>query len=135
MDAFAGTTLSVSACAGENWTVQQINAIMRGPAWPTTAIVLTWDDFGGFYDHVPPPVVDHFGFGPRVPLIVISPYTKEGTVSHTIYEYASVLQFIETRYKMKGLARRDVEANSLLDMFDFSQVPAPPLILPLRKCS
>ena len=55
VDAFAGTTLNVSACAGENWTVQQINAIMQGPDWPTTAIVLTWDDFGGFYDHVPPP--------------------------------------------------------------------------------
>jgi phospholipase C len=133
--AFAGTTLNVSACAGENWTVQQINAIMQGPAWPTTAIVLTWDDFGGFYDHVPPPGVDQLGLGPRVPLIVISPYVKERTVSHTVYEFASVLQFIETRHKVKALAGRDVEANSLLDMFDFSQVPAPPLILPLRNCS
>jgi phospholipase C len=134
VDSFAGTTLNVSACVGENWTVQQINAIMRGPAWPTTAIVLTWDDFGGFYDHVPPPTVDSFGLGPRVPLIVISPYAKEGTISHTVYEYASVLQFIEARFKIKALGRRDVEANSLLDMFDFSQTPAPPLILPLRTC-
>jgi phospholipase C len=135
VDSFAGTTLNVSACAGENWTVQQINAIMRGPAWPTTAIVLTWDDFGGFYDHVPPPAVDTLGFGPRVPLIVISPYAREGTVSHTVYEFASVLQLIEARYKTKALGLRDVEANSLLDMFDFSQTPAPPLILPLRRCS
>jgi phospholipase C len=135
VSAFAGTTLNVSACAGENWTVQQINAIMRGPAWPTTAIVLTWDDFGGFFDHVPPPGVDQLGFGPRVPLIVISPYVKEGTVSHTVYEYASVLQLIETHHKVKALGRRDLEANSLLDMFDFSQAPAPPLILPLRNCS
>ena len=134
VNAFAGTTLSVSACEGENWTVQYINAIMQGPAWPTTAIVLTWDDFGGFYDHMPPPTVDHFGLGPRVPLIMISPYVKERTVSHTAYEFASVLQFIETRYKLKALTSRDVDANSLLDMFDFSQVPAPPLILPLRKC-
>jgi phospholipase C len=133
--AFAGTTLSVSACEGENWTVRQINAIMRGPAWPTTAIVLTWDDFGGFYDHVPPPDFDQLGLGPRVPLIVISPYVKEGTVSHTLYEFASVLQLIEQRHKLKALGRRDVEANSLLDMFDFSQVPAPPLVLPLRHCS
>jgi phospholipase C len=124
-----------SACEGENWTVQQINAIMQGPAWATTAIVVTWDDFGGFYDHVPPPTVDRLGLGPRVPLIVISPYVKEGTVSHTVYEFASVLQFIETRYKLKALVSRDVEANSLLDMFDFDQVPAPPLILPLRHCS
>jgi phospholipase C len=135
VDAFAGTTLSVSVCAGENWTVQQINAIMRGPAWPTTAIVLTWDDFGGFYDHVPPPGVDRFGYGPRVPLIVISPYAKEGTVSHTVLEYASVLQLIETRHKLKALTSRDAEANSLLDMFDFFQAPAPPLILPIRNCA
>lgn len=135
VDAFAGTTLSVSACAGENWTVQQINAIMQSPAWPTTAIVLTWDDFGGFYDHVPPPGVDSLGLGPRVPLIVISPYVREGVVSHTVYEYASVLQLIESRYRLKGLTSRDVEANSLLDMFDFTQSPAPPLILPLRTCS
>jgi phospholipase C len=135
VDAFAGTTLSVSACEGENWTVQQINAIMEGPDWPTTAIALTWDDFGGFYDHVPPPEVDRLGLGPRVPLIVMSPYVKEGTVSHTVYEFASVLSFIETRFKLKALTRREVEANSLLDMFDFSQAPAPPLVLPLRKCS
>jgi phospholipase C len=126
---------TLSVCEGENWTVRNINAIMQGPNWPTTAIVLTWDDFGGFYDHVPPPGLDQFGLGPRVPLIVISPYVKEGIVSHTVYESASVLQFIETRHKLKALTHRDVEANSLLDMFDFSQTPAPPLIRPLRDCS
>ena len=126
---------TLGMCSGENWTVQQINAIMQGPAWPTTAIVLVWDDFGGFYDHVTPPWVDQFGFGPRVPLIVISPYVKEGTVSHTSYETGSVLQFIEARYNLSPLTNRDAQANSLLDMFDFSQVPAPPLILPLRACS
>jgi phospholipase C len=134
VDAFAGTTLNVSACAGENWTVRQINAIMQGPLWPKTAIVLAWDDFGGFYDHVVPPVSDHLGLGPRVPLIVISPYAKEGIVSHTTYEFASVLQMIENRYRLKALNKRDVQANSLLDMFDFTQVAAPPLVLPLRSC-
>jgi hypothetical protein len=67
-------------------------------------------------------------------MIVLSPYVKEGTVSHTTYEFASVLQFIETRYRLKALTARDVKANSLLDMFDFTQSPAPPLILPLRTC-
>jgi phospholipase C len=108
---------------------------MEGPDWPTTAIVLTWDDFGGFYDHVPPPAADQFGYGPRVPLIVISPYVKEGRVSHTVYEFASILQFIETRFNLKPLTARDALANSLLDMFDFRQAPAPPLIRPLRSCS
>jgi phospholipase C len=135
VDAFAGTTMNVSACAGENWTVKQINAIMQGPDWRSTAIVLAWDDFGGFYDHVAPPGVDSLGLGPRVPLIVISPYAKEGYISHTTYEFGSVLQFIEKRYNLKALSQRDVEANSLLDMFDFTQSPAPPLVLPLRTCS
>ena len=132
---FAGEVRTVSVCEGENWTVRQVNAVMQGPAWPTTAIILTWDDFGGFYDHVVPPWLDEYGLGPRVPLIVISPYVKEGTVSHTTYEFASVLQFIETRYNLKPLGTRDVMANSLLDMFDFSQAPAPPLILPIRQCA
>jgi phospholipase C len=135
VDAFAGTTLNVSACTGENWTVQQINAIMQSPAWSSTAIVLTWDDFGGFYDHVAPPGIDSLGLGPRVPLIVISPYAKEGVVSHTSYEFGSVLQLIENRYNVKALSQRDVEANSMLDMFDFTQPPAPPLVLPTRSCS
>jgi phospholipase C len=124
----------VSTCVGENWTVQNINAIMQGPDWPTTAIVISWDDFGGFYDHVVPPQADFYGLGIRVPMIVISPYVKEGTVSHTVYEPASILQLIETRFRLKSLTARDVQANSLLDMFDFTQSPAPPLILPLRDC-
>jgi phospholipase C len=130
-----GSAFVASTCVGENWTVKNINAIMQGPDWPTTAIVITWDDFGGFYDHVPPPQVDFYGLGIRVPMIVISPYVKEGTISHTVYEPASILQLIETRFRLKSLTARDVDANSLLDMFDFTQSPAPPLILPLRDCS
>ncbi len=125
---------AISMCVGENWTVQHINAIMASPAWATTAIVLVWDDFGGFYDHVPPPSVDAYGLGLRVPMLVISPYVKEGLVSHTVYEFSSILQLIENRFRLKSLTARDVQANSLLDVFDFSQVPAPPLLLPLRSC-
>jgi phospholipase C len=131
---FAGTSQSVSVCVGENWTVEQVNAIMQGPDWPTTAIVITWDDFGGFYDHVPPPAADEFGYGPRVPLLVLSPYAREGFVSHSIYEFASVLRLIETRFDLRPLTARDAAANSMLDMFDFNQPPAPPLIRPLRSC-
>ncbi len=107
---------------------------MQGPDWPTTAIVLTWDDFGGFFDHVAPPAVDEYGYGPRVPLLVISPYAKQGAVSHTVYEFGSVLQLIETRFNLAPLTMRDTIANSMLDMFDFGQTPAPPLVRPLRSC-
>ena len=67
-----------SFCHGENWSTRVINAIMRSPMWKDTAIFLTWDDYGGFYDHVPPPQVDGFGFGFRVPTIVLSPYARQG---------------------------------------------------------
>jgi len=126
---------TASVCEGENWTVNHINAIMQGGNWPSTIIVIMWDDYGGFYDHVPPPGIDRYGLGPRVPMIVLSPYVKEGIVSHTVYETSSVLQLIENRFRLKSLTQRDVEANSLLDMFDFAQPPAPPYVLPLRDCS
>jgi len=123
-----------STCLGENWTVQQINAIMRGPDWNTTAIFVTWDDFGGFYDHVAPPTLDNLGFGPRVPLIVISPYAKHGVVSHTMYEFSSFLTFTEKRFNLKPLTPRDIQANDLLDAFDFNQSPRAPLMLNTRTC-
>ena len=123
-----------SVCVGENWTVQQLNAVMQGPDWNSTAIFLTWDDFGGFYDHVPPPKVDNFVFGPRVPLLIISPYARQGFISHTFYEFSSVLKFIEERFGLKPLTKRDSEANDMLDSFDFDQRPLPPLILKQRQC-
>ena len=70
-----------SFCHGENWSTQVIDAIMRSDMWQDTAIFLTWDDYGGFYDHVPPPQVDDFGFGIRVPMLVLSPYAIDGKVS------------------------------------------------------
>ena len=121
-----------SSCAGENWTVTQINAVMQGRDWNSTAIFLMWDDFGGFYDHVPPPTVDNFGLGPRVPLIIISPYAKPGHISSTQYEASSVLKFIEERFNLPPLSKRDANANDTLDSFNFSQKPIPPLVLTPR---
>jgi phospholipase C len=121
-----------SSCAGENWTVNQINAVMQGPEWSSTAIFLMWDDFGGFYDHVPPPTLDNFGLGPRVPLIIISPFAKPGHISHTQYEASSVLKFIEEKFNLAPLSERDANANDTLDSFNFSQKPIPPLILSPR---
>jgi phospholipase C len=124
-----------SSCVGENWTVQQINAVMQGSDWNSSAIFLTWDDFGGFYDHVPPPKVDNYGFGPRVPLLIISPFAKQGFVSHTQYEFSSLLKFAERRFNLPALTARDTEANDMTDAFDFTQGPRAPMILQTRQCS
>jgi phospholipase C len=123
-----------SVCLGENWTVEQLNALMRGPDWDSTVVFLTWDDFGGFYDHVAPPVVDNFGFGPRVPMLIISPWVKRGYITHTTLEFSSVLKFIEERFDLDPLTERDEDANDLIDSFDFGQRPLDPLILGTRQC-
>jgi phospholipase C len=125
---------AASACFSENWTVDQINAIMAGPNWGSTAVFLTWDDFGGFYDHVPPPVSDQYGLGPRVPLVIISPYADGSHISHTTYEFASFLKFVEERYGLPPLTDRDANANDMLDSFNFTQTPLGPLILQTRHC-
>jgi phospholipase C len=121
-----------SMCWGENWTTKVVDAIMQSPMWKSTAIFLTWDDYGGFYDHVPPPQVDRFGFGIRVPLIVISPYAKQGYVDHTLGEFSSVLRFIEDNWGLRQLTHRDVAARDLSEAFDFGQRVRPPDPLPLR---
>jgi phospholipase C len=123
-------------CTGENWTVDQINAIMQGPIdqWNSTAIFLTWDDYGGFYDHVPPQQLDQWGLGFRVPMIVISPYAKSGHISTTIYEFSSVLKFIEKVYGLQPLTQRDNKADDMSDAFDFNQTAQAPFVRPLRAC-
>ena len=122
-------------CDGENWTVRMVNTIMQSPEWKHTAIFLTWDDFGGFYDHAPPPHIDVYGDGPRVPLVVISPYAKRGTVFHGTSDFTSVLRFMEELYGLPSLTERDANANDLINAFDFTQKPAAPLVLPERDCS
>jgi phospholipase C len=120
-------------CSGENWTTEVVNAIMHGPDWPTTAVFLTWDDWGGFYDHVPPKQVDLFGLGFRVPLLVISPYARAGVIDHRWGEFSSVLRFIEENWSLPThLTARDASASDLTYDFDFSGPPLPPDPLPLR---
>ncbi len=121
-----------SFCHGENWTTKVVNAIMGSPMWRDTAIFITWDDWGGFYDHVPPRPVDPFGFGIRVPLLVISPFARRGFIDHTEGEFSSVLRFIEDNWGLRQLTRRDRMANNLSQVFDFDQDPRPPHPLPLR---
>jgi phospholipase C len=123
-----------NVCTGENWSVDVINAIMNSRFWDSTAIFVAWDDYGGYYDHVPPPTVDYFGLGIRVPALVISPYVKAGTVQHEVYEFSSFLGFAEKIFNLPPLTDRDRKANNLIDAFDFSQSPLRPLILKQRKC-
>ena len=121
-------------CTGEGWSVQIINAIMNSPFWNSTVIFLTWDDFGGFYDHVPPPTVDYFGLGIRVPLLVISPYVKAGTVQHGLSGATSLLRFAEKVFNVPPITQRDKQGDDLMDMFNFNQQPLAPLILTPRQC-
>jgi hypothetical protein len=123
-----------SMCVGENWSVKQINAVMQSKLWRSTLIVLTWDDFGGFYDHVAPPRLDYLSLGPRVPTIMISPYARPHYVDHHVMEFDSILRFIEDDYHLPSLTSRDKTARSLLSSLSFSQKPLHPLVLKARKC-
>jgi len=111
---------SSQSASGPDWVASIVNAIGRSPFWYRTAIVVVWDDSGGWYDHVPPPQLDYDGLGNRVPMIVISPYAKRGYVSHTQYEFGSILKFAEERFGLRALAASDSRANDLMDCFDFS---------------
>ena len=123
-----------SICLGENWTVRIINAVMKSPYWKDTVIFLTWDDFGGFYDHVAPPKLDYISLGPRVPTIVISPFARQHRIDHTQYDFNSMVRFIEDDFRIAPLTSSDKSAESLLPSFDFHAQPAPPLVLKPRTC-
>ncbi len=108
---------------GPSWIAQVVNAIGKSPAWKSTAIVVIWDDWGGFYDHVPPPQLDYQGLGFRVPMLVISPYARKGYISHTPYEFASILRFVEDNWGLPRLGTSDRRATSIGDVFDFTKPP------------
>ncbi|MDG7022762.1 MAG: alkaline phosphatase family protein [Nitrososphaerota archaeon] len=98
-----------------------VNAVGASPYWPSAAIFVTWDCFGGFYDHVPPPQVDEYGYGFRVPCLVISPFAKQGYLDGVTNDHTSILKFIETRFGLQPLSTRDAAANSMAEAFDFTQ--------------
>ena len=135
---------------GQKWMSDVVHAVMSSPQWPHIALIITWDEHGGFYDHLPPPpacVPDAIDpilgttsnnklpakfdrYGVRVPLIVVSPYAKKGYVGHATYDHTSILRFIETKFKVPALTGRDANADPLMDLFDFTGVPnaTPPTI-------
>ena len=106
---------------GENHTLALINAVRNGPNWHDTAIIITYDENGGQWDHVAPPKVDRWGPGTRVPTLIISPYARRGYVDKSSYETVSILSFIEKRWNLAPLATRDAAAANLLNAFDFTQ--------------
>jgi phospholipase C len=135
---------------GQSYVTSLVNAVMSGPEWKSSAIFLTWDDWGGFYDHVVPPRVDANGYGLRVPGIVISPYAKAGVVDHQTLSFDAYAKFIEDDFlggqrldpntDGRPDPRPDVRENSsvlgdLTADFDFGQKPRAPLLLPVHPAT
>jgi len=107
--------------AGEDSVADMVNALGASPYWPSVAIFVTWDCFGGFFDHVAPPQVDKYGYGFRVPCLVVSPFARAGYIDHTVNDHTSILKFVETKYGLAPLSTRDAAANDFAEAFDFTQ--------------
>ena len=116
---------------GPSWVASIVNAIGRSTYWSNTAIIITWDDWGGWYDHVPPPKLiadgERWGsgyvYGFRVPLIVVSPYAKPAYISHVNHDFGSILNFTEQVFGLPSLGYADTRADNLSDCFNFNQTP------------
>jgi phospholipase C len=106
---------------GEQHVLDLINAVQNGPDWKSTAIIITYDEHGGFWDHVAPPIVDRWGPGSRVPTLVISPFSRRHFVDHNLYDTTSILALIEHRWGLQPLTDRDANANDMAGAFDFTQ--------------
>ena len=115
---------------GMDYVTYLINLVMQSQYWSSTAIVLTWDDYGGFYDNVPPPQVDQYGEGFRVPTLVISPWSKPHYIDDTQYEFASLIKLTDTVFGIDFSTPRVAAANDMMNSFDFSQTPLPALLEP-----
>ena len=119
--------------SGERFVRTLINNLMASQYWSSSAFLLAYDDWGGWYDHVPPPQVDAFGYGFRVPALLVSPYARKGYVDHTTLEFSSGLKFIEENWGLAPLTRRDANAKSLSSAFDFKAPPQPARIIPAER--
>lgn len=143
----AGNPLVGNVTHGMQWTVDQVNAVVQGGLWPKTAIFITWDDWGGWDDHVDPPNVEQwkhdpqhpewdgnrpawngtqFRYGSRVGCLVLSPYAKSGYISSVLHSHVSLIKFCETRFGLPPLNARTADADDMSDCFDFARQPAAP---------
>ncbi len=118
---------------GERFVKGLLQELMRSSSWDSSAFVLAYDDWGGWYDHVKPPQVDSTGYGLRVAALLVSPYAREAYIDHTTLDFTSVLKFIENNWGLAPLSSRDANANDLSSAFDFSQPPRPAQFLPLTR--
>jgi phospholipase C len=109
--------------SGPSWVASVVNSIGNSQYWDHTAIFILWDDWGGWYDHVAPPIKNSYEFGFRVPLIVVSPYAKAAYVSHVTHDFGSILKYIEQNFGLGSLGYADVNADDFSDCFDYNQAP------------
>jgi phospholipase C len=116
---------------GDNWLGRVISAIQAGPDWASTAVFITYDDCGCFYDHVPPPK----GLGIRVPMVIISPYAKQGFTDSNVASFSSMLAFTEHVFGLAPLSARDASAYDFSDSFDFDQAHTAPTKLSRHRLS
>ena len=119
--------------SGQRFVRTLIQSLMQVDYWKDSAFVWAYDDWGGWYDHVPPPQVDEQGYGFRVPALLVSAFAKTGFIDHTQLDYTSVLKFIEENWNVPPLADRDAKANSISTAFNFQQSPRPASFIPFER--
>ena len=115
--------------SGERSVKNIVQELMRSTSWSSSAFMLLYDDWGGWYDHVAPPQVDQAGYGARIPGLLVSPYARKGFIDSTQLDFTSVLKFIEANWSVSALTTRDTAANNFLEAFDFTQTPRQAIFL------
>lgn len=124
-----------STCFAQNWVTDIVNGIMESSMWSHTAIFITWDEWGGFYDHFEPPQVDLLGLGFRVPMLVVSPFARRGYVDDAVGEFTTPLRFIADNWDLPYLTQRFELTHNFEHVFDFDRPPRPPMLVPrIRDC-
>jgi len=113
---------------GQVYGASLVTALMTSSSWSSSLFVLTWDDWGGWYDHVAPPQVDGDGYGMRVPALFVSPYAPVGLADNTTYDFTSILRFIEDNWRLQPMTARDAAANSIGTALNFNQAARAPIL-------